>query len=88
VTQPPPPAKAVDNRPALAGLVLGILSLPAAVTYAGGLVLGLSAIVTGLFGIARSHTIDGAGENLSVAAIILGMLGMALPVALALFLAD
>lgn len=74
------------NRPAVAGLVAGLLSLPAALTYLGGLVLGLTAVALGFAGVARSRTLDARGEGLAVAAIVLGMLGMALPVALALFL--
>lgn len=88
MTQPRSDARLVDNRPAVAGVVVGVLSLPAGLTYLGGLLLGLGAVVLGFVGVAASHRLDGRGEGLSVAAVILGMLGMALPVALALFLSD
>lgn len=86
MTAPRPGARAADNRPAVAGVVIGVLSLPAALTYVGGLLLGLAAVVLGFAGVARSRTLAAAGQGLAVAAVVLGMLGMALPVALALFL--
>ena len=76
------------NRPAVAALVVGLLSLPGALTYLLGVVLGLAAIVLGFLGVAKSRELDAAGERMAVAGIVLGMLGMALPVALALFLSD
>ena len=88
MTQPEPKTRVTDNRPALAGLVAGVLSLPAALTYVGGLVLGLAAVILGFVGVAASHKLEGRGETAAVAAVILGMLGMALPVAIALFLGD
>lgn len=88
MTQPGSDARLADNRPALAGLVAGVLSLPAALTYVGGLLLGLTAVILGFVGVAASQKLEGRGEGLSVAAIILGMLGMALPVAMALSLSD
>ena len=79
---------AVANRPAVAAFVIGLLSLPAALTYVLGVVFGLAAVVLGFAGVAKSRQLDAAGEGLSVAGIVLGMLGMALPVAMALFLSD
>ena len=76
------------NRPAVAALVVGLLSLPAALTYVGGLVLGFAALILGFVGVARSRELDARGERLAVAGIVLGMLGMAVPVAMALFLSD
>ena len=78
----------VTNRPAVGALVVGLLSLPGALTYVLGVVLGLSAIVLGFLGVAKSRQLDAAGEGLAVAGIVLGMLGMALPVAMAVFLGD
>ena len=76
------------NATAVAALVVGVLSVPAALTYIGGLVLGFAAVILGFFGVAKSRQLDARGEGLAVAGIILGMLGMALPVALSLFLAE
>ena len=45
----------IDNRPALAALVMGLLSLPATITVYGGIVLGIAAIVVGFVGVSRSH---------------------------------
>ena len=76
------------NRPAVGALVLGLVSVPAALTYIGGIVLGLAGIIVGFVGVARSRPLDGRGEGMAVAGIILGALGMSLPAAMALFLAD
>ena len=77
----------IANRPAVVALVLGVVSLPAALTYIGGMILGFAAIVAGFVGVARSRELDGRGEGFAVAGIILGMFGMALPVGVSLFLA-
>lgn len=74
------------NRPAAGALVLGLVSLPAALTVVLGILLGLAAIVTGFFGVARSHQLDGAGEGYAVAGVITGMFGLALGGGLGLFL--
>ena len=76
------------NAPAAAAVITGLLSVPAALTYVGGLLLGFTALILGFAGIARSQHLDGRGEGLSVAGIILGTLGMAAPVALSVFLGD
>ena len=76
------------NRTAAIALGLGVVSLPAALTLLGGIVLGLAGIIVGFVGVARSHHLEGRGEGMAVAGIILGALGMSLPAALALFLAD
>jgi hypothetical protein len=78
---------AAGNRPALIALIVGVLSLPAALTYVGGMVLGFAAVIAGFVGVARSRHLEGAGEGFAVAGVILGMFGMALPVAVSLFLA-
>ena len=75
------------NRPAVAALVLGIASLPAALTAVGGMVLGLAAIVTGFFGVARAGHLAGTGQGAAVTGVVTGMLGMGLGGALGLFLA-
>ena len=77
-----------SNRTALAALIVGVLSLPGALTYVLGLVGGLVAVLLGFVGVARSRQLDARGEGMAVAGIVLGMLGMALPVAMSLFLAD
>lgn len=86
MTSAPPRQRSGANRPAAVGLGVGFASLPAALTFVGGLVLGLAAVILGFLGVARSHELDGAGEGLSVAAVVLGMLGMAIPVAISVFL--
>lgn len=75
------------NRLAVAALALGVLSVPAAVTYIGGLILGFTAVVLGFVGVAKAHHLDGRGQGQAVAGVVLGMFGMALPVAVSLFLA-
>ena len=75
------------NAAAIAALVLGIASLPAALTYIGGIVLGLAGIIVGFVGVARSRPLDGRGEGMAVTGIILGALGMSLPAAIAMFFA-
>ena len=86
---PPPagPSPAERNIPAAAALVAGLLSVPTALTYLGGIVFGLTAIIVGFVGVARSHHLEGRGEGMAVAGIILGALGMSLPAAMAMFLA-
>ena len=79
-------SRALDNRPAVAALALGLLSLPATLTVLGGIVLGLAAIVVGFVGVARSHRLDGAGEGLAAGGIAAGMFGMALASAIPMFL--
>lgn len=70
----------------MASLVLGLLALVTAVTYAGGVILGVAAIIVGFFGVAKSRVLDARGESAAVAGIITGMFGMALAVALSIFL--
>lgn len=81
------PGAPAANRPAVGALVLGILSLPAALTYIGGMVLGFAAVVVGFVGVAKAHQLAGRGQGQAVAGVVLGMFGMALPVAVSLFLA-
>ncbi|HVM19007.1 MAG TPA: hypothetical protein VM307_03500 [Egibacteraceae bacterium] len=66
------------NVPAVVALALGALSLPAALTFVGGVALGLAAVVAGFVGVARADRLAGSGQGLAVAAIIIGGLGMAL----------
>ena len=82
-----PPTATVTNWPAVAALVVGILSLPAALTYIGGMVLGFIAVVAGFVGVAKAHQLNGRGQGQAVTGVVLGMFGMALPVAVSLFLA-
>ena len=82
------PSPADRNSAAVAALVAGILSVPAALTYLGGIVLGLAGIILGFVGVARSRHLAGRGEGIAVAGIILGALGMSLPAAVAMFFAD
>ena len=81
-------AAATPNRPAVAALVVGALSVPGSLTFVLGLVGGLAAVLLGFVGVARSRHLGARGEGMAVAGIVLGMLGMALPVAMTLFLAD
>ena len=81
-----PGGRALDNRPAVAALALGVLSLPAALTVVGGMVAGIAAIIVGFVGVSRSHRMDGAGEGIAAGGIAAGMFGMALASAVTLFL--
>lgn len=83
-----PARRTGSNRPAVAALTVGILSLPAVLTFLGGMILGFAAVVLGFVGVARSRELDARGEGLAVAGVILGMLGMSAPAAISLFLAD
>lgn len=80
------PRRPMDNRPAVAALAIGVLSLPATLTVVGGIVLGITAIIVGFFGVARARHLDGAGEGLAAAGIGTGMFGMALAAAIPMFL--
>lgn len=86
--EPVPASPGAFNTPAVAAVGFGILSVPAGLTYIGGLVLGFAAMILGFVGVAKSRQLDARGEGLAVAGIVLGMLGMAVPVAISVFLAD
>ena len=81
-----PRQRALHNRPAVAALTLGVVSLPAALTVVGGMLMGVAAIIVGFVGVSRSHRMDGAGEGIAAGGIAAGMFGMALASAITLFL--
>jgi hypothetical protein len=82
----PRAARALHNRAAVIALTAGLLSLPAALTVVGGVVLGVAAIIVGFVGVARSHHMDGAGEGIAAGGIAAGMFGLGLATAIPLFL--
>ncbi|MPZ73531.1 MAG: hypothetical protein GEU74_09920 [Nitriliruptorales bacterium] len=79
-------ARPIDNRPAVAALATGLLSLPATLTVIGGMVLGIVAIIVGFVGVSHSRHLGGAGEGLAAGGIAAGMFGMALATAIPMFL--
>jgi hypothetical protein len=81
-----PGRRTLDNRPAVAALTLGVLSLPAALTVVGGMLMGIAAIIVGFVGVSRSHHLNGVGEGIAAGGIAAGMFGMAMASAITLFL--
>ncbi len=81
-----PPVRAMDNRLAVVAFVLGLASLPGALTVIGGIVLGLAAVIAGFAGVARSHRLGGAGAGVAAWGIGAGMFGMAFGSAIPMFL--
>ena len=74
------------NKPAIAAAGLGVLSVPGALTVILGVLLGLTAVVVGFYGVATAKRLGSAGQGLAVAGVVTGMLGMALGLAAGMFL--
>ncbi len=60
---------------AIAALVVGIISMPAAITGIGGLALGLIALVLGITAARRSRRQGSPGHAKAVAGIVTGAIG-------------
>lgn len=64
------------NGVGTAALVVGVLSVPAAITLVGGAVLGLVAIVLGVSGRRRARQGTATNGGAATAGIVLGVLGL------------
>lgn len=97
---PPPPPQPYSDAPAVypgspaprngagvGALVAGLLSLPAAITVAGGVILGVLAIALGVTGRRRAGRGEADNRGMATVGLVTGILGvLASVVALILFL--
>ncbi|AQU65128.1 DUF4190 domain-containing protein [Streptomyces niveus] len=72
----PEPAPARSNPLAVAALVLGIIACLLFWTIAGGIVLGLLAVVLGIMGIRRARGGRAPHRTMSIVGVVLGALGL------------
>jgi hypothetical protein len=70
------------NGLAVAGLVLGIISLPAVILSIFDVPIALLGIIFGGVGIAKANKIGGKGKGMAIAGLACGVLGLILSVAL------
>lgn len=85
--QPGQPVRPVvgGNGMATAALVLGILALITSWTVIGGVILGLLAVILGFLGLRKARPNLGNGRGRAIAGIILGLLSIAIAIALVAF---
>ena len=67
----------------IAALVLGILSLPAAFTVIGGVLLGLAAVILGFLGRGRAKKVQATNGGMALTGAILGLVGIVLSIVFA-----
>jgi uncharacterized protein DUF4190 len=80
--QPVQPARPISGGGmATAALVFGILALITSWTVVGGVLLGLLAIIFGIVGVRRANRGLALGRGRAIAGIILGVLSIAIAVA-------
>ncbi|MFD3919641.1 DUF4190 domain-containing protein [Streptomyces sp. NPDC058595] len=72
----PEPAPARSNPLAIAALVLGIIACLLFWTIAGGIVLGLLAVVLGIMGVRRARGGRAPHRTMSIIGTVLGALGL------------
>jgi len=70
------------NGLAVAGLVLGIVSLPAVILSLLDIPIALLGIIFGGVGIAKANKIGGKGKGMAIAGLLCGCVGLILSVAL------
>lgn len=70
------------NGLAVAGLVLGIISLPAVVLSLLDIPIALLGIIFGGIGLAKASKIGGKGKGMAMAGLICGVIGLILSIAL------
>jgi Domain of unknown function (DUF4190) len=70
-----PPTAAPKNGLGIAALIVGILSLPAALTIFGGFILGVIAIILGFIGYRRARSGEATNGGMAIGGIVLGVLG-------------
>jgi len=80
--RPDGPAGSPKNGLGVAALVLGILAILTFWTVAGGVLLGLIAIVLGVVGRGRAKRGEATNGGMALAGVILGALGLLVSVAL------
>jgi Domain of unknown function (DUF4190) len=76
-----PPA-APRNGFGIAALVLGLLALVLSLTVIGGIVFGILALIFGLLGRARAKRGESTNGGLSVAGVVLGVIGALIAIGL------
>src|ERR1700704_2793700 len=69
----------------IAALVLGLLALVLSWTIIGGIVFGITALIFGLRGWARVKRGEATNGGLSVAGVILGLIGLLIAIGLIVF---
>ncbi len=75
--QPPPPPPAPKNGLGVAALVLAILALMSVWSVAGGIVLGLVAVILGFVARGRVKRREATNGGVAIAGIVLGFLAIA-----------
>lgn len=70
------------NGLAVAGLVLGIISLPASIFTLIDIPIAILGIIFGGVGISKANKIGGKGKGMAIAGLICGVLGLIISVAL------
>lgn len=78
----PPPR----NGFGVAALVLGLLALVLSWTIIGGIVFGILALIFGLLGRARAKRGEATNGGLSIAGVVLGIIGLLIAIGLVAFL--
>lgn len=91
-SMPPSSQQGQPGRPVVGGsgmataaLALGILALISSWTVFGGILLGLLAVILGFVALRKARRGLGAGRGRAIAGIILGLLSMAIAIALVAF---
>jgi hypothetical protein len=79
-----PPARP-RNGFGIAALVLGLLALVLSVTIIGGIIFGLLALIFGLLGRARAKRGEATNRGLSVAGVVLGIIGLLIAIGLVVY---
>jgi Domain of unknown function (DUF4190) len=69
----------------IAALVLGLLALVLSWTIIGGIIFGITALIFGLLGRARVKRGEATNSGLSVAGVILGLIGLLIAIGLIAF---
>jgi hypothetical protein len=76
------PVTSQGNGLAVAGLVLGIIAIPASILTLLDIPIGVLGIIFGGVGIAKANKIGGKGKGMAVAGLICGAIGLILAIAL------
>jgi hypothetical protein len=79
-----PPARP-RNGFAIAAVVLGLLALVLSWTIVGGIVFGILALIFGLLGRGRAKRGEATNGGLSLAGVVLGVIGLIIAIGLILF---
>ena len=79
------PMRRARNGFGIAALILGLLALLLSWTIIGGIVLGLLALIFGVLGRARVKRGEATNGGLSVAGIVLGIIGLLIAIGIVVF---